>query len=99
MKPSTDAQLSYSHGFDHGNYASAYELQPECLSAEDLDTWIDSQLQEVASQALEPGGYLLPPLRVGLILGLWSSYELHEIPKEHHEWYLWACDEATRRGF
>ena len=54
---------TFSRGFDHGNYASAY-------------------VTEDPTDAL---GETTGDLREGILLGFYSSYELHEISEEYRE--------------
>ncbi len=53
----------FQKGFDRGNYGSAYESQ-------DWDTWYCNHCTEFA----ESDEY-----REGMLLGFFSSYEIHEI--------------------
>lgn len=60
---------SFSDGFDHGNYGNAYESQ-------DWGSWYADNCTEPA-EAEDPDAY-----RAGMLLGFFSSYELHEIPAD-----------------
>ena len=61
-------KLNLSRGFDHGNYANAYET-------EDYEQALEDPRIENA-----------PPLFLtGMLLGFFSSYEIHEVPNEYQE--------------
>lgn len=71
MKPSemetTKRDEAFSRGFDRGSYGNAYESQ-------NWASWY-ANLLPLKVHALYPEIY-----REGLLLGFFSSYELHEVP-------------------
>lgn len=60
---------SLSKGFAHGNYGAAYESQ-------DWESWYADQCDSIPSN-LDRSLY-----QAGMLLGFFSSYEIHEIPDE-----------------
>lgn len=61
----------YHRGFDRGNYGSAYE-------SENWDTWKDQRANKMPNlRGLNAEYY-----EAGLMLGFFSSFELHEIGDE-----------------
>lgn len=60
---------SYSRGFDHGNYGNAYETS-------DWEAFV------MGRHAETPEGLDETEYRAGMLLGFFSSYEIHEIPGE-----------------
>lgn len=88
----------FSRGFDHGNYAAAYEgvvTAEAWISGLDLNGLIRESLH---SLPLKPGDLskLQKALIAGLVLGVYSSYERHEIPPSERELFdhvlLWAYE-------
>jgi hypothetical protein len=71
MDPETFAKLSYSRGFDRGNYGNAYE-------STDWDSWYAEQCAEIPTDSdgtpLDRDAY-----QAGMLLGFFASYELDEI--------------------
>lgn len=59
---------SFSRGFDRGNYGNAYESQ-------DWESWY-------AENCETPAEYDRTEYQAGMLLGFFSSYEVHEISDE-----------------
>ena len=64
---------SFSRGFDHGNFGNAYE-------STDYEEWIESV--DLAEAAEDIEGFDESEFRAGLMLGFFSSYEIHEIESD-----------------
>jgi hypothetical protein len=64
-KTDISPEESYSLGFDRGNYGNAYESQ-------DWDSWYADNFET-------PEGMDRSAYQSGLLLGFFSSYEIHEI--------------------
>lgn len=65
----TVAKESFSRGFDHGNYGSAYESQ-------DWESWFADN-SDSCPEGADPQAWA-----EGCLLGFFSSFEIDEIPDE-----------------
>lgn len=67
-----DEKTAFSHGFNRGNYGSAYESQ-------DWESW-SVDLNDAADERGDSAH--LGSFHEGALLGFFSSYELDEIPDD-----------------